>query len=218
MSNKKIIYLAVTKSNTHHFKGTLPQKNQIQVHVFDYGRELLKEVLLTKEKIGFVIVDFDIQCCDALLTTIVIKNFIPELFVIGFCSNGNKKIINDFLSGGGDGVIYENIFLPTRCSIVNKHILENFSFLKEGEFQTEKNGFRRDIKTGKLSELTSSDVAFLILNSAGFSRKEIAHLLCKSEASVKKYISKMCTYFGVKYREDLLSVSISYGVVKLLMK
>ena len=68
MSNKKVIYLAVTKSNKHHFKGILSQKNQIQVHVFDYGRELLKEVLLTKEKIGFVIVDFDIQCCDALLT------------------------------------------------------------------------------------------------------------------------------------------------------
>jgi DNA-binding NarL/FixJ family response regulator len=176
--------------------------------------------------------DMQMPGCDGLLTTIICKKNFPTIKIIGISSHTSTNVIEEFLTENGDAfftkfilvkntVVFhmyndENVFENKLNSILFENekyvdILCQYNINSKSVFTTTQTNI--EVKIANLSE---REVLFLQLNAAGFSQVQMASLLNKSIASVKKYNSQLLQKFNVTNSHDLAMLTLSLGIIKIV--
>ena len=196
------------------------------------GRELILKLFAKKELPSIILMDMQMPGCDGLLTTILCKKLFPTIKIIGLSSHTSTSVIGEFLTENGDAFFTK--FILVKNTVVfhlynDENIFENklTSILFENEKYIDiLSQFNHTLKPAftstqttieiKHSNLSQRDILCLQLNAAGFSQEQVALLLNKSIASVKKYNSLLLQKFNVTNSHDLAMLTLSLGIIKIV--
>ncbi len=196
------------------------------------GRDLILQLLRSPKKLpSLILMDMQMPNCDGLLATIICKWLFPYIKIVGFSAHTDGIVVGEFFSEGGDAFLSKLIINKALASRVynDENIFENA--LKK--IATTKNGFI-DIMLDDTGEefknrqsttqlilknckhLNNTEIKYLQLNAAGFSRKEIAEILNISEPTVKAIITKVYKTLKTETHTDIISSAINLGIAKFV--
>lgn len=196
------------------------------------GRELILKLLSKKQLPSIILMDMQMPACDGLLTTIICKKLFPTIKIIGLSSHASTNVIGEFLTENGDAFFTK--FILVKNTVVfhlynDENVFENklnailFNNQKYVDILSQFNHTLKPTFTStqttieiKHSNLSQREILCLQLNVAGFSQEQIALLLNKSIASVKKYNSLLLQKFNVTNSHDLAMLTLSLGIIKIV--
>ena len=196
------------------------------------GRDLLLQLILAKQLPHLILMDIQMPCCDGVLTTSICKRLFPNIKIVGISSHTSPEVISEFIAEGGNGffskfIVQKNSGLYKQ-SMVDEDFFENalIKILNENAIYFDPltayipEDYNIKLSTKKIiaknfSFLSNNEIIYLQLNAAGFTQKEMSQILYVEVPTIKKYQEKMCKTFNAKSHTDLISVSLSVGIVKM---
>jgi DNA-binding NarL/FixJ family response regulator len=230
------IKIAIAEDNNDDLlkiQNAIKQTNNCQADfIANNGRELILKLLTKKQLPSIILMDMQMPACDGLLTTIICKKLFPSIKIIGLSSHTSTSVIGEFLIENGDAFFTK--FILVRNSVVfhmynDENIFENklnailFNNEKYVDILCQYNFNSKSVFTStqttievKHANLSQREILFLQLNAAGFSQVQMASLLNKSIASVKKYNSQLLQKFNVTNSHDLAMLTLSLGIIKIV--
>jgi len=196
------------------------------------GRDLILQLKRAKKLPELILMDMQMPCCDGLLATIICKRLFPEIKIVGLSNHTDGIVVSEFYAEGGDSFLSKFIISKSAIALqvynddkifekALNHILKsNEKYIDvlledDGSKFTHRLSTKQIIATNHL-HLKETSVTYLQLNAAGFSREEIAELMNKSEASIKKYCETLLRKLQAKTHIDLINIAINLGIVKLV--
>jgi DNA-binding NarL/FixJ family response regulator len=200
--------------------------------VAENGRDLILKLIAKKEQPKTILMDMQMPSCDGLLCTIICKKLFPRIKVIGLSSHTAPVVIGEFLAEGGDAfltkymlvkgsapyMIYNdaNVFEKALDRIYHNNemyidILSQFEEANDIRYTPTK-----EIIASKYPSLKENEILYLQLNTAGFTREQIALIMNTSLSNIKKCCTKLNKLFKTESSHDLARFSLSLGITKIV--
>jgi len=200
------------------------------------GRDILSQLfkLQKKKKLPqILLLDIQMPKCCGLVVTILCKWFFPSIKVVGLSVHTTPFVISQIMVEGADGflskfivqpnsMVYtayndKNIFMNALLKIINgeKYIDELLDGVDAID-TTNCISCSKVINT-HFYNLKPLEIQFILLNGAGFTRKEIATFLnFKDDIIIKNLATKIYKQFNLKNHDDLNRFAVMNGLLKFV--
>lgn len=230
------IKIAFAEDNADHVKRivtTISAMQNFEISIkATSGRDLILQLVRNPKKLPtLILMDMQMPCCDGLLCTTICKWLFPQIKIVGFSAHTDGIVVGEFFSEGGDAFLSklimnkplaahayknENIFEDALVQIAttNKGFID-IMLDDTGEAHTNRVSTLKLISKNCIN-LTSIDIKIMQLNAAGFTDVEMSEIINVSKWTIKKYCDNLRNVYKVSKSSDLLPISISLGVAKIL--
>lgn len=216
-----------------HIIEAIKQTENYQVDtIAENGRDLILKLINKKDLPNIILLDMQMPSCDGLLCTILCKKLFPNVKVIGLSSHTSPVVIGEFLAEGGDAfltkymlvkgsifhLIYgdSNIFEKSlnRIFQYNERYIDILSRFEEAENRKYVPTYQ--IIQSSYPKLKTSEILYLQLNSAGFTREQVALIMNTSVSNIKKFCTILNKSFKTESSHDLATFCLSQGITKIV--
>lgn len=233
IKNLKLAYVDDIAEQRQQIKQELQRiSNATIVAEAEHGRDLIMQLFRLKKRNklpDLILMDLQMPRCDGLTSTIVIKWFFPAIKIVGLSVHTQAPVIKQMVVEGADGFLSK--FIVQRTSMVYPGYADDtaletainkiFSYDKYidplldnvNNLTYEGISCIENIRNN-YSNIKPIEVGYILLNAAGFSRKEIANMLNTNEPNLKIILHKFIKSYGIENHEDLNRFAVMNGIVK----
>ena len=195
------------------------------------GKDLIKQLNNAKKLPDLILMDMQMPCCDGLLATIICKNKYESIKIVGLSTHTYATVINEFMAEGGNGFLSKFIIMNDSAISIStykdEHIFEKalIKIIKNNEIYFDplchynqadytKLNNTQAIITKNFEHLSKTNIMYLQLNAAGFTKDEIAENMHLTTITIKRYNAKLFKLFGAKSHKDLANLALMFGIAK----
>ena len=185
--------------------------------VVDYAQTGAQALQLVAEQtFDVILLDLSMPRVDGIETLKLLKQAECSVPAIILTTFDDHQLVLEGLAAGAKGYLLKDVSLETLCeSIRNVHVGKTLVQPAITErliagVKTSNTKFRyREANV----ELSTKELEILRLMASGYSNKEIAQALFKSEGTIKNHVSNILSKFGVRDRTRAVLAAIEIGLL-----
>ncbi len=230
-----MLTIAIAEDNAAEMVGLIEHVNKLGHKLLltaINGYHLLEQLskLPTYKLPNILLLDINMPKINGLIVTMYFANKYPSIKIIAVSSHTNDTLIAEVVTEGAsafitkyfltpNSVVYQNVYGTTNVLELAIEAVQNGQLFIDKLLVNNPSDIKTTLATSTIIENHYSSLkphkrAFIILNGADLSFKEIAILMHTTENTVKEYSSILCKKFGVKNRYLLTKACFAHCIVK----
>jgi len=172
--------------------------------------------IIESHDVDVILLDLSMPKVDGIATLKLLQEAKCDTPVIILTTFDDHQLVLEGLAAGAKGYLLKDVSLQTLCeSIQNVH--EGNTLVQPAITERLISGVKASDSKFKYQdvnvELSAKELEILRFMASGYSNKEIAQALFKSEGTIKNHVSNILAKFGVRDRTRAVLAAIEIGLL-----